>query len=352
MANAPSTRQQPRTEQDGLASGDGRHRGDALVHVLSKSPKSSQSKPFNIPSSRARKSRRLGVGGRSCTGNPTGHREVYQDPSDDRERRALTTRPWLGWGVGVGVGGRRVLKMATSLSTLQEYHKEADILSSELNGLSDLDIFFPEDEDPIKAHRLVLSMSSPVLLDKLKGPLAADKELTLPEDLRKSFRKLLDHMYLNRMDMESVEEALEVYALAHKYRVGSAMEDCVQYIISNMKAEMIPVVLQTSVLHEDAALKKKCKEILDRDPDAVMLPETVSRLSKEGLRALLMDDTLVFSSEAVPFRGLIAWQVLALVATIPFPFALCAVFVLVVAHQARTLKCSQCFLFVAGEKTS
>ncbi|XP_076050530.1 uncharacterized protein LOC143031045 isoform X2 [Oratosquilla oratoria] len=84
-------------------------------------------------------------------------------------------------------------------------------------------------------------------------------------------------------------------------------EEPVKYIVSNVKAETMPAVLDTSVLYENAALKKKCKEILDRDPDAVMLPETVSRLSKGSLRALLTDETLAFSSEVVPFRGLIAW---------------------------------------------
>ncbi|XP_076050534.1 uncharacterized protein LOC143031047 isoform X2 [Oratosquilla oratoria] len=84
-------------------------------------------------------------------------------------------------------------------------------------------------------------------------------------------------------------------------------EEPVKYIASNVKAETMPAVLETSLLYEDAALKKKCKEILDRDPDAVMLPETVSRLSKGSLRALLTDETLAFSSEVVPFRGLIAW---------------------------------------------
>ncbi|XP_076050600.1 uncharacterized protein LOC143031076 isoform X2 [Oratosquilla oratoria] len=149
-------------------------------------------------------------------------------------------------------------------------------------------------------------MSSPVFLAKLKGPQAVDK-LTLSEDPRQSFRKLLGHMYQNRMDLESMEEALEVYKLAHKYRVGSAKKNCVQYIASNVKADTMPGVLETLLHYEDAALKKKCKEILNRDPDAVMLPETVSRLSKESLRALLMDETLAFSSEAVPFSGLIAW---------------------------------------------
>ncbi|XP_076049823.1 BTB/POZ domain-containing protein 6-like [Oratosquilla oratoria] len=172
--------------------------------------------------------------------------------------------------------------------------------------LSDLDIFFPDDEEPIKVHSLILSTNSPVFFAMLNGPQAPDK-LTLPEDPRHSFQKLLDHMYLDRVDLESVEEALKVYALAHKYEIESTKKECVKYIASNVKAETMPAVLETSVLYEDAAVKKKCKEILDRDPDAVMLPETVSRLSKKTLRALLTDKTLAFSSEAVPFRGLIAW---------------------------------------------
>ncbi|XP_076050339.1 BTB/POZ domain-containing protein 2-like isoform X8 [Oratosquilla oratoria] len=173
--------------------------------------------------------------------------------------------------------------------------------------LSDLDIFFPGDEEPLKVHSLILSTNSPVFFTMLNGPMAPDK-LTLPEDPRHSFQKLLDHMYLDRMDLKSVEEALEVYKLAHKYEIESTKKECVKYIASNVKAETMPAVLETSVLYEVTALKKKCKEILDRDPDAIMLPETVSRLSKATMKALLTDETLAFSSEAVPFRGLIAWQ--------------------------------------------
>ncbi|XP_076050531.1 uncharacterized protein LOC143031046 [Oratosquilla oratoria] len=173
--------------------------------------------------------------------------------------------------------------------------------------LSDVDIFFPGVEEPVKVHSLILCTNSPVFFAMLNGPLATGKKLTLPKDPRHSFQKLLDHMYLDRMDLESLEEALGVYAMAHKYEMESAMKDCVKYIASNVKAETMPAVLETSVLYEDAALKKKCKEILYRDPDAVMLPEAVSRLSKGSLRALLTDETLAFSSEVVPFRGLIAW---------------------------------------------
>ncbi|XP_076050487.1 BTB/POZ domain-containing protein 6-B-like [Oratosquilla oratoria] len=141
---------------------------------------------------------------------------------------------------------------------------------------SDLDIIFPEDGVCIKAHRLILSMKSPVLDDMLMGPKAATGEpLTLPQDSHEVFRKLLDHTYLDRMDLGSVEEAVKVYALAHKYKMESA--------------------------------KKACVQMLNRDPDAVMSPEMVSHLNQETLRDLVKSDYIGFSSEAVPLKGLIAW---------------------------------------------
>ncbi|XP_076050553.1 uncharacterized protein LOC143031061 [Oratosquilla oratoria] len=64
--------------------------------------------------------------------------------------------------------------------------------------------------------------------------------------------------------------------------------------------------LEFSIVHGDKELKDKCIEMLSRDLDAVMSSETVTRLSKEALRELLKSD-IGFSSEAVPFKGLIAW---------------------------------------------
>ncbi|XP_076050642.1 BTB/POZ domain-containing protein 6-A-like [Oratosquilla oratoria] len=172
---------------------------------------------------------------------------------------------------------------------------------------SDLDIIFPEHETTIKAHRLILSMSSPVFGAMLMGPMAVAKELPLPEDSPQTFKKLLEHIYLDEMNLESVEEALEVYALAKKYMVESAWEACVQYIRSNIGNETVLAVLDVSIFYEDEELNKKCKEVLNRDPDAVMLSETVSHLSRTNLKNLLKDSTIMFSSEVVPFKGLIRW---------------------------------------------
>ncbi|XP_076049800.1 BTB/POZ domain-containing protein 6-like [Oratosquilla oratoria] len=172
---------------------------------------------------------------------------------------------------------------------------------------SDLDIIFPGGVC-IKAHRLILSMKSPVFGAMLMGPMATTgKQLNLPEDPHEAFQKLLDHTYLDRMDLESVEEALEVYTLAHKYLMEPAGKTCLQYILSNLREETTLAALETSVVHGDKELKDKCIEMLSRDPDAVMSSETVSHLSKETLRDLLKRDDICFSSEAVPFKALITW---------------------------------------------
>ncbi|KAK8390585.1 hypothetical protein O3P69_010343 [Scylla paramamosain] len=48
--------------------------------------------------------------------------------------------------------------------------------------LSDLTITLPGLQNPIKAHRLILAMSSPVFEAMLYGPLAEGPEVTLKED--------------------------------------------------------------------------------------------------------------------------------------------------------------------------
>ncbi|XP_076050426.1 uncharacterized protein LOC143030993 isoform X1 [Oratosquilla oratoria] len=173
---------------------------------------------------------------------------------------------------------------------------------------SNLDIVFPAYETTFKVHRVILSMASPVFGTMKTELLAPGKELLLlPEDSPQVFRKLLDHIYMDRMELESVEEALEVYKAAYKYQMESSKKRCLQYITSKLNENITLELLETSVLREDEAMNKKCKKILSGNADSVMSSETLLRLSKETLRDLLKDDTMNFSSEVALFKGLIAW---------------------------------------------
>ncbi|XP_076062194.1 BTB/POZ domain-containing protein 2-like isoform X2 [Oratosquilla oratoria] len=140
---------------------------------------------------------------------------------------------------------------------------------------TDLEIVLPEYDEKFKAHRLVLIMSSPVFETMLTGSMAVEKELTLYEDSPQAIRRLLDCMYKDSMDLESIDEALEVYAAAHKYQLDVA--------------------------------RRICSELLDEKPDDVMGADCVSMIRKETMKNLLQREDLEVSSEMVLLNAIITW---------------------------------------------
>ncbi|XP_076060387.1 BTB/POZ domain-containing protein 6-like isoform X1 [Oratosquilla oratoria] len=172
---------------------------------------------------------------------------------------------------------------------------------------TDLDIILPEYNESLKVHRIVLAMSSPVFESMLMGPLAVRNELKLYGDSSQAIHKLLDHMYMDDMDLESVELALEVYAAAHKYQLEAAMNCCSQYIVSNMTPDITLAALEASVLFEDEDIKSKCNEMLHDSPDDVMSAKCVNFLKKETLKNLLQEQNLTVTSEVVLLNAVIDW---------------------------------------------
>ncbi|XP_076062191.1 BTB/POZ domain-containing protein 6-A-like isoform X1 [Oratosquilla oratoria] len=172
---------------------------------------------------------------------------------------------------------------------------------------TDLEIVLPEYDEKFKAHRLVLIMSSPVFETMLTGSMAVEKELTLYEDSPQAIRRLLDCMYKDSMDLESIDEALEVYAAAHKYQLDVARRICSEYIISNLTEEKTLVALDASLLYEDLNMNNKCNELLDKKPDDVMGADCVSMIRKETMKNLLQREDLEVSSEMVLLNAIITW---------------------------------------------
>ncbi|XP_076061645.1 BTB/POZ domain-containing protein 2-like [Oratosquilla oratoria] len=172
---------------------------------------------------------------------------------------------------------------------------------------TDLEIVLPEYDEKFKVHRLVLIMSSPVFETMLTGSMSVEKELTLYEDSPKAIRRLLDCMYKDSMDLESIDEALEVYAAAHKYQLDVARRICSEYIISNLTEEKTLVALDASLLYEDLNMNNKCNELLDKKPDDVMSADCVSMIRKETMKNLLQREDLEVSSEMVLLNAIITW---------------------------------------------
>ncbi|XP_076045459.1 BTB/POZ domain-containing protein 6-like isoform X2 [Oratosquilla oratoria] len=170
---------------------------------------------------------------------------------------------------------------------------------------SDLTIVFPKDDKRVAVHSLVLAASSPVFGSLLMGPSSVGSELTV-QDSYQSFAKLLEYMYHDKMDLQSVDEALRVYASSYKYQVHSASNLCSQYVINHLTKETILAALEASVDFADEELRNKCVTMLNLNVDEVLSPASVIKLKRKTLKGLLLGELLV-SSETLLFDSVLAW---------------------------------------------
>ncbi|XP_076045457.1 BTB/POZ domain-containing protein 6-B-like [Oratosquilla oratoria] len=170
---------------------------------------------------------------------------------------------------------------------------------------SDLSITFPDYQENVTVHKLVLAMSSPVFGSMFMGASGVGSELFL-HDSPKRFYKILDHMYQDRMDLHSVDEALELYAIAIKYKVEGAIRRCSKFIIENLTPNTTLAALEASLRSGDVAMQNRCLKMLNKDPDGTIEPKAVEGLKLETLKGLIQKDLYV-SSELLVLQAVIAW---------------------------------------------
>ncbi|XP_066979232.1 BTB/POZ domain-containing protein 6-B-like isoform X1 [Macrobrachium rosenbergii] len=173
--------------------------------------------------------------------------------------------------------------------------------------LADLTICFPGHDLPsIKAHRLVLAMSSPVFEAMLFGPLAEGPELYLHEDPPEAFEWLLEYVYKGQTQLPGVRQAVQIYQLASKYQMEPLIKLCSDHLRASLTASNLPEMYDTAVLLEDNQLLERCTEVVNRSPRSVLTSPSFGRLSRSALSHLLQNP-LHISSEVILFDALVTW---------------------------------------------
>ncbi|XP_069941477.1 BTB/POZ domain-containing protein 6 isoform X4 [Cherax quadricarinatus] len=127
----------------------------------------------------------------------------------------------------------------------------------------------------VTVHRLILSMRSPVFEDLLLlNPASKSCVLPLKDDSPWAFQWLLNHIYTDKHEIDSMELALQILSLADKYMVASAYDTSIRVFRDNGNAVLLSPALMD------------------------LTPEAMSQLLKEPLR---------ITSETVIFKALVKW---------------------------------------------
>ncbi|XP_042218263.1 BTB/POZ domain-containing protein 6-A-like [Homarus americanus] len=172
--------------------------------------------------------------------------------------------------------------------------------------LSDLTITFPGHDNILKAHRLVLAMSSPVFEAMLYGPLAEGPDLTIHDDPPEAFEWLLDYMYRGHTSLPAVPLTVQVYQLASKYQMEALMTLCSQHLKATLSATNLPEMYDTAILLQDNTLLQQCSLVVNHSPTAVLSSPQFGRLTRSALKHLSLQP-LHITTEVVLLRALLAW---------------------------------------------
>ncbi|XP_071525785.1 BTB/POZ domain-containing protein 6-like [Panulirus ornatus] len=171
---------------------------------------------------------------------------------------------------------------------------------------SDITITFPGHDVELKAHRIVLAVSSPVFDVMLYGSMAVDNVLSLPEDPPAAFEWILDYLYCDGCDVPGAHIREQVFRLAHKYHMCSLYHLCSQQLQADVTPLNFSSIYDVAVLVEDEEILEKCERVLLMTDRVLSSPDIV-KLSRPALRSLLQHHSLTPSSETIVFQAIINW---------------------------------------------
>lgn len=194
--------------------------------------------------------------------------------------------------------------------------------------LYDVTLVFPKYQSQIKAHKLVLGMSSPVLEAMLLGPLAKfddeeGKYLTLHDDSPRVFDWLLRYIYRDETNFSGPHQALEVYRVAHKFQMDALVQVCSEYLSDAVDPECFAYVFESALLHNDSELLQRCSQVAAVHGRQVLSSADIVVLSRGSLRTLLTMPQLQVERESFIFRALIEWGWFHLEEELPPPYRSC-----------------------------
>ena len=149
-----------------------------------------------------------------------------------------------------------------------------------------------ETKPVISAHKLVLSISSPVFEAMFYGELAETTDsIELPDCEYESLLELLRYMYSDDVIL-SGSNVMGVLYLAKKYMVPSLAEKCTEYLKNNLDPSNVFSILPSAQKYEEKSLVDRCWKVIDKQTGEAVKSEAFATIERCLLEAVVVRDTL------------------------------------------------------------
>ena len=163
-----------------------------------------------------------------------------------------------------------------------------------------------ESKQVISAHKLVLSISSPVFEAMFYGELAETTDsIELPDCENNSLLELFRYMYSDEVNL-SGSNVMGVLYLAKKYTVPSLADKCTKYLQDNLHPSNVFSILPSAQKYEEKNLVDQCWKVIDKHTEEAVKSDEFAAIERSLLEAVVIRDTLTIE-EIELFKAVDLW---------------------------------------------
>lgn len=164
------------------------------------------------------------------------------------------------------------------------------------------------------AHKLILSISSPVFQTMFDSSLAEGKkhpEVRVTDVQPLAFENLLRYIYTDVLPLSSIKSVLLTLYAAHKYMVSPLVTASTDYLLRMLDSKNVLEVYQCIKLYDEedsnARLLLKCLKTIDESAEAVLNSDYFQNLDHATMTMIISRDNLQVKSETTTFLSAINW---------------------------------------------
>ena len=163
-----------------------------------------------------------------------------------------------------------------------------------------------ESKQVVPAHKLVLSISSPVFEAMFYGELAETTDsVELPDCEYDSLLELFRYMYSDEVIL-SGSNVMGVLYLAKKYMVPSLADKCNIYLQDNLDPSNVFSILPSVQKYEEKTLVDQCWQVIDEQTEEAVNSDVFATIERSLLQAVVVRDTLTIE-EIELFKAVDLW---------------------------------------------
>ena len=158
----------------------------------------------------------------------------------------------------------------------------------------------------IPAHKLVLSISSPVFEAMFYGELAETTDtVELPDCEYDSLLELFRYLYSDETNLNG-SNVMGVLYLAKKYIVPSLADKCAEYLQDNLDPSNVFSILPCAQKFEEKNLVDQCWEVIDEQTEKAVNSEVFTTIERSLLEAVVVRESITIE-EIELFKAVDLW---------------------------------------------